>query len=270
MKNRAKLEPACAARSIDCRRAAEGPVGRQRHLVADRARLSIDARVVIMDEPTAALSQRRSSELYRIIEPQGRRQGDPLHQPQVRRDLRIADRYTVFRDGEMVGRRPWPRITEPELDRPLMVGRDVTRPSQALEVAIGAPVLKSRLLLPSDRIRRHRLRAAQGRDPRLLRPGRRRPLGSDAGAVRHHPPSSGTVVLEGKAIAIRSRRCDPRRHRLRAGGARQARRAWPADLPEHHAAVAQAHLAHRLPARRRPRKPLARQYAERSTCAPPR
>jgi rhamnose transport system ATP-binding protein len=59
-----------------------------KHLVAIARALSIDARVVIMDEPTAALSHKEIEELYDLVERlKAPRQGDPVHQPQVRRDL---------------------------------------------------------------------------------------------------------------------------------------------------------------------------------------
>ncbi len=57
----------------------------RKHLVAIARALSVDARIVIMDEPTAALSYKEVEELYAIIEQaQARGKGDPLHQPQVR------------------------------------------------------------------------------------------------------------------------------------------------------------------------------------------
>ncbi len=56
-----------------------------RHLVAIARALSVDARVVIMDEPTAALSHKEIGELYELVERlKARWQGDPVHQPQVR------------------------------------------------------------------------------------------------------------------------------------------------------------------------------------------
>ena len=59
-----------------------------KHLVAIARALSVDARIVIMDEPTAALSHKEIDELYpahRAAE--GRGQGDPVHLPQIRRDF---------------------------------------------------------------------------------------------------------------------------------------------------------------------------------------
>ena len=59
-----------------------------KHLVAIARALSIDARVVIMDEPTAALSHKEIQELIRAgRKAEGTGQGDPVHQPQIRRDF---------------------------------------------------------------------------------------------------------------------------------------------------------------------------------------
>ena len=70
----------------------------------------------------------------------------------------------------------------------MMVGRAVDHIfPQARRARSATPVLDGRRPVASDRVRRHLLRAAQGRDPRLLRPGRRRPQRGHAGAVRHHP-----------------------------------------------------------------------------------
>ena len=74
-----------------------------KHLVAVARAMSIDAQIVIMDEPTAALSAKEIEELFLLDRaPEGRRQGDPVHQPQVRRDLphrRPLHRVPRRRDG---------------------------------------------------------------------------------------------------------------------------------------------------------------------------
>lgn len=75
-----------------------------KHLVAIARALSIDARVVIMDEPTAALSYKEIEELYSLIE-QLKADGKAILFISHKFDeiFRLADYYTVFRDGEMVG-----------------------------------------------------------------------------------------------------------------------------------------------------------------------
>ncbi len=75
-----------------------------RHLVAIARALSVDARVVIMDEPTAALSHKEIDELYELVE-RLKADGKAILFICHKFDeiFRIADRYTVFRDGQMVG-----------------------------------------------------------------------------------------------------------------------------------------------------------------------
>ncbi|GKY89858.1 sugar ABC transporter ATP-binding protein [Sinisalibacter aestuarii] len=96
-----------------------------KHLVAIARALSIDARVVIMDEPTAALSHKEIQELYELVE-QLKTQGKAILFISHKFDeiFRIADNYTVFRDGQFVGEG---RIAEVDNDAlvKMMVGREV-------------------------------------------------------------------------------------------------------------------------------------------------
>ncbi len=158
-----------------------------KHLVAMARALSIDARVVIMDEPTAALSHKEIAELYELIEQaEGGRQGDPLHQPQVRRDLphrrplhRLPRRPPGRRGPHRRGHRG--RAGPPD-GRPRR--RSDLPPPRAGALRGNPP---GRRLQPPDRVRGHRLHPAPRRDPGLLRAGRGRPQRGDAGALRHHP-----------------------------------------------------------------------------------
>src|SRR5690606_566499 len=77
----------------------------KKHLVAVARALSIDAQVVIMDEPTAALSQKEIEELYVLIDLL-KQDGKAILFISHKFDeiYRIADRFTVFRDGEQVGK----------------------------------------------------------------------------------------------------------------------------------------------------------------------
>src|SRR5438067_760259 len=114
----------------------------QRHFVEIARALSQDARVVIMDEPTAALSQREIRELYRIIE-QLKAGGTSVIFISHKFDeiFEVADRYTVLRDGHFVADGALADISEQELVA-LMVGRTVQEAYPKAEVAIGAPLLE--------------------------------------------------------------------------------------------------------------------------------
>lgn len=96
-----------------------------KHLVALARALSIDARVVIMDEPTAALSKKEIDELYAMVE-RLKSEGKAILFISHKFDeiFHIADNYTVFRDGQMAGEGQIRDVSQDELVR-MMVGRSV-------------------------------------------------------------------------------------------------------------------------------------------------
>ncbi|MCE7030560.1 sugar ABC transporter ATP-binding protein [Jiella avicenniae] len=99
--------------------------------VADRQRVEIaralsrNARVLIMDEPTAALAEadvRRLLEVIRRLRSEGVAIVYVSHR--MNEIFEIADRVTVLRDGVSVGTRPIGEVTEASLVS-MMVGRDI-------------------------------------------------------------------------------------------------------------------------------------------------
>ncbi|MBL4928961.1 sugar ABC transporter ATP-binding protein [Fuscibacter oryzae] len=112
-----------------------------KHLVAIARALSIDARVVIMDEPTAALSHKEIHELYDLVE-KLKAQGKAILFISHKFDeiFRIADRFTVFRDGQFVAEGPMGGVQEADLVQ-MMVGRAVDQIYPKRPAEIGAPVL---------------------------------------------------------------------------------------------------------------------------------
>ena len=96
-----------------------------KHLVAIARALSVEARVVIMDEPTAALSHKEITELYELVETL-KVQGKAILFISHKFDeiFRIADRYTVYRDGAFVGEGLIADTDENALVK-MMVGRTV-------------------------------------------------------------------------------------------------------------------------------------------------
>ena len=98
-----------------------------KHLVAISRALSIDARIVIMDEPTAALSHKEIEELYELIE-KLKSQGKAILfiSHKFNEIFRIADRYVVYRDGHLIADGLIENVREAELVK-MMVGRDVSQ-----------------------------------------------------------------------------------------------------------------------------------------------
>ena len=114
----------------------------QRHFVEIARALSQNARVVIMDEPTASLSQREIHELYRIIA-QLKQAGTAVIFISHKFDeiFEVADSYTVLRDGQFVAEGSLSDISEPELVS-LMVGRAIHQTFPKAEVELGETLLQ--------------------------------------------------------------------------------------------------------------------------------
>ncbi|HSA80766.1 MAG TPA: sugar ABC transporter ATP-binding protein [Geminicoccaceae bacterium] len=113
----------------------------QKHIVGIARALSVDAKIVIMDEPTAALSQREIDDLYGIVRRLKREDKAILFiSHKFDEVFQIADRYVVLRDGAFVGEG---LIREVDQDRlvTMMVGRTIEQVFPKLEVEIGEIVL---------------------------------------------------------------------------------------------------------------------------------
>jgi rhamnose transport system ATP-binding protein len=137
-----------AARLLDSIGAKIDPLARlgdlgiaSRHMVAIARALSIEAQVVVLDEPTAALSYKEIHELYELVE-KLRAQSKAVLFISHKFDevLRIADRYTVFRDGQLVGAGLMAEATETQLVQ-MMVGRSVDQIFPSRTHHVGDPVL---------------------------------------------------------------------------------------------------------------------------------
>jgi rhamnose transport system ATP-binding protein len=113
----------------------------QRHMVEIVKALSLDARVVIMDEPTSALSLREVEDLYTIIRRMKQADRAIVFISHKFEDIyEIADRFTVLRDGKLVGEGPVAGTEVDEIIR-LMVGRSLTQMFPKLAVEPGEVAL---------------------------------------------------------------------------------------------------------------------------------
>ncbi len=114
----------------------------QQQMVEIAKALSTNAKIVILDEPTASLTARESEELYRIVE-QLRDSGVSIIFISHRFEdmYRLASRVTVFRDSQYIGTYNVDEITNADLIK-AMVGREINELFPKPEVKIGKEVLR--------------------------------------------------------------------------------------------------------------------------------
>ena len=185
----------------------------QQQMVEIAKALSLEARVVIFDEPTSPLTMAETARLFAVIR-QLRERGVGIVYISHRLEeiFTLADRVTVLKDGTWQGTLPVPETNAAELIR-RMVGRDVEQPDR------GAGDSSTRLLLE---VRNLSDPGAKGGRAGLLqdisfhaRAGEIVALAGLAGAGRTEtalalfgvrPHGSGEVLLEGQKVKIRSPR----------------------------------------------------------------
>jgi general nucleoside transport system ATP-binding protein len=116
-------------------------VGQQQRVELLKA-LYRDARILILDEPTAVLTPGEVGEFFQILR-RMREQGKTVVIITHKLDevLAISDEVTVMRDGRVVGHRITRETNAAELAR-LMVGRDVLLRVHKEEAHPGMPVLR--------------------------------------------------------------------------------------------------------------------------------
>jgi len=165
--------------------------------------LSVDARIIVMDEPTAALTPVEVERLFAVIrELKSRGIGIIYVSHRLGEVLEIADRVTVLRDGETVGELPIQEVTRDGLIE-LMVGRNLKDEYPPREVELGEPRLAVEGLsrTPDVRdvsltIRRGEIVALTG----LVGSGRTETARLLFGADRR---DSGKIIVDGQTVDIR-------------------------------------------------------------------
>jgi ribose transport system ATP-binding protein len=174
--------------------------------------LSLNARILIMDEPTSAITDHEVAVLFRIIAQLKARGVGMIYITHKLDELaHIADDVTIFRDGRFIAARPYNNAARQEYIN-LMVGRDLS----ALYIKSPAAVGDEALAVSNLSLRR----AANSQDFALrdisLRLHRGEVVGlfglMGAGRTElmqtifglHPRTSTGTIAIEGKPLTIGS------------------------------------------------------------------
>jgi ribose transport system ATP-binding protein len=168
--------------------------------------LAIDAKVVILDEPTATLAEREIEDLFGVIRDLTSA-GIAILYISHRLDeiFRIADRVTVMRDGRIVDTLAVEELDEDELVR-LMVGRDIENLYPKTEVEIGDVVLRAEGITRGNVLKDCSFEVRSGEIlglAGLVGAGRTELARAVFGA---DPIDSGRVELEGRELHIKNPR----------------------------------------------------------------
>ncbi len=178
----------------------------QQQLVEIGKALAGQARIIVMDEPSAALTSHEVARLFAIIA-ELKRQGIGIVYISHRLDeiFAVADRVTVLRDGLNVSERRISHVTRQELIEQ-MVGRELSDEFPQRSSAIGAVRLEVTGLRRgravrdvSFSVRRGEILALTG----LVGAGRTETVRLIFGADRRE---AGSIRLDGRPLTIRSPR----------------------------------------------------------------
>ncbi len=166
--------------------------------------LSMNARVLIMDEPTAAITEADVEQLFAIIALlKDRGVGIVYISHRLNEVFEIGDRVTVLRDGRYIDTKQVADTTEDQLIN-LMVGRTIDNLFPKLDAAIGNTVLEVRNLnhkpLTHDisfQLRQGEIVGMAG----LVGAGRSELAQVIFGIT---PAQSGTILIDGKPVKIKT------------------------------------------------------------------
>jgi len=175
-----------------------------RQMVEIAKAVSYESDVLIMDEPTSALTEREVAHLFEII--RGLRDqgiGIVYITHKMNELFEIADEFSVFRDGKYIGTHASSDVTRDDIIR-MMVGREITQMFPKEDVPLGDVVLSVKNLTldgvfrdVSFEVRAGEILGVAG----LVGSGRSNVAESLFGVT---PASSGTIEIDGKPVRIDS------------------------------------------------------------------
>ena len=179
------------------------PVGRQQMVEIAKA-LLMNAKVLIMDEPSSSLSNAEIEEMFRIVR-ELRSMGTAIvyisHRLQELHH--IVDRVSIMRDGKFITEG---KFTDFSMDQIIanMVGREITNQFPRDEVKKGKKILEVKNLVAGDRVKNVSFDLYEGEVlgfSGLVQAGRTETMRAIFGA---DPKISGEIILDGKKIIINS------------------------------------------------------------------
>ncbi len=165
--------------------------------------LSFESKVIVMDEPTDALTDTETASLFRVInELKAQGCGIVYISHRMKEIFEVCDDVTIFRDGQFIAEREVATLTEESLIE-MMVGRKLEEQYPRLDKAPGEVRLNVEYLCGSGvedvsfTLRKGEILGVAG----LMGAGRTELMKVLYGALSRR---SGTVTLDGKNVVARS------------------------------------------------------------------
>lgn len=176
----------------------------QAQMVEIAKAIAFDARIIIMDEPTSAITDREVARLHDMIRAL-REAGTAIIYITHKMDevFAISDEITVFRDGTWIATEPASKMNRESLIK-LMVGRELTHLFPKIEVPIGEVVLQVTGLNRGPQVRDVTFNVRKGEIlglAGLMGAGRTETLETVFGI---HAAESGTIEVHGKKVNIKA------------------------------------------------------------------
>ena len=165
--------------------------------------VSINAKVIVMDEPTAAITEREVETLFEHIN-NLKKKGVAIIYISHRMDeiFRICDTISVFRDGKYIGKGSTEELTENDLIK-MMVGREITDQFPKLEAKIGDVVFEAKNVNYKKKVKNVSISVKAGEIygiAGLVGAGRSELVESIFGVRRM---DSGEVYVKGKKVDVK-------------------------------------------------------------------
>ena len=178
-------------------------VGQQQMIEICKA-LMVDAKVIIMDEPTAALTQSETEALFQVIQSL-RKKGVSMVYISHRMEeiFELCDRITVLRDGQYIGVKNIPETNMNEIVK-MMIGREIGERYPSRQITLGKEVIKVTGLTKKGvfhdvnfSVRAGEVLGVSG----LMGAGRTEIMQAIFGNL---PYEEGTIEIEGKKVTIKN------------------------------------------------------------------
>ncbi len=175
-----------------------------RQMVEIAKAVSYNSDVLIMDEPTSALTEKEVAHLFAIIRTlRAQGKGIIYITHKMNELFEIADEFSVFRDGKYIATKLSSEVTRDDIIK-MMVGREITQMFPKLEVPIGEVVLSVKDLCLvgvfsdiSFDVRAGEIVGMAG----LVGSGRSNVAEALFGVT---PATSGTITINGKQVVMHS------------------------------------------------------------------